>query len=115
MLSSDKNVESIAQLIEALKDYVGLQKEHLKLSTIEKVVQLVTAFTLLFVIVFLSIAILFYCSFAFVYLIAPTIGMALAFFIVAVFFFLLLILVLFNRKKWIEQPLVGFLANILLN
>ena len=31
MLSSDKNVESIAQLVESVKNYVGLQGEYLKL------------------------------------------------------------------------------------
>ena len=31
MLSSDKNVASIAELVEALKQYVGLQKEYLEL------------------------------------------------------------------------------------
>ena len=37
MLSSDKNVESIAQLIEILKHYLGLQTEYLKLDVIDKV------------------------------------------------------------------------------
>ena len=40
MLSSDKNVETIAQLIEVLKHYLGLQTEYLKLDVIDKVVRL---------------------------------------------------------------------------
>ena len=40
MLSSDKNVETIAQLIEAMKHYLGLQTEYVKLDVIEKVVRL---------------------------------------------------------------------------
>ena len=40
MLSSDKNVETIAQLVEVLKHYLGLQKEYLKLDVIDKVVSL---------------------------------------------------------------------------
>jgi hypothetical protein len=43
MLSSDKNVESIVELIGALKEHVELQKEYLELNVIEKVVKLVTA------------------------------------------------------------------------
>ena len=43
MLSSDKNVENIAQLIEVLKHYLGLQTEYVKLDAIDKVVRLVTA------------------------------------------------------------------------
>ena len=42
MLSSDKNVESIAQLIEVLKHYLGLQTEYVKLDVIDKVVRLLT-------------------------------------------------------------------------
>lgn len=40
MLSSDKNVESIAQLIEVLKHYLGIQAEYVKLDVIDKVVRL---------------------------------------------------------------------------
>ena len=36
MLSSDKNVETIAQLIEVLKHYLGLQAEYVKLDMIDK-------------------------------------------------------------------------------
>ena len=43
MLSSDKNVETIAQLIEVLKHNLVLQKEYLKLDVIDKVVTLLTA------------------------------------------------------------------------
>ena len=115
MLSSDKNVESIGQLVEALKEYVGLQKEYLELNVIEKIVKLVTALTMAIVFVLLGVAVLFYLTFALVYWIAPFIGHGLAFFLVALAFLGLLVLVCMFRKKWIEQPLVRFLANTLLN
>ncbi len=115
MLSSDKNVESLTQLIEVLKDYIGLQKDFLKLNVIEKVVRIITALALTFVFVVLGFAVLFYLSFAFIFWIAPAIGTAWAFFLTAAFFLALLILVYSFRKPWIEQPLVRFLANTLLN
>ena len=115
MLSSDKNVESIVELVEALKDHVGLQKEYLELNVIEKVVKLVTALTVAIVFVILGVAVLFYLSFALVYWMAPLTGLAMAFFLVALFFVTLLVLLCVFRKKWIEQPLVRFLANTLLN
>ena len=71
MLSSDKNVASIAELVEALKQYVGLQKEYLELNVIEKIVKLVTALTVAIVFVILGVAVLFYLTFALVYWIAP--------------------------------------------
>ena len=115
MLSSDKNVESIGQLVEALKEYVGLQKEYLELNVIEKIVKLVTALTVAIVFVILGVAVLFYLTFALVYWMAPLTGLALAFFLVALAFLGLLVLVCMFRKRWIEQPLVRFLANTLLN
>lgn len=115
MLSSDKNVESIAQLVESVKSYVGLQGEYLKLDVIEKVVRLVTALMLTIVLLILGVAVLFYLSFAFVYWLEPHLGTAWAFFLVAMLFLALLILVFINRKPWIERPLVRFLADVLLN
>lgn len=115
MLSSDKNIESIAQLVDVLKDYIGLQKEYVKLDVIDKVVRLVTGLTLAIVFVILGVAVLFYLSFALIYWMEPLTGIALAFFIVAVLFAVVLLFVFINRKSWIERPLVRFLANTLLN
>ena len=115
MLSSDKNVESLVQLIEVLKDYIGLQKDYLKFDIVGKLVRIITALTLFTIILILVIAILFYLSFAIVYWMAPTTGTALAFAIVALFFLLLLILTCTFRKRWIERPLIRFLANTLLD
>ena len=42
MFSNDKNVETIGQLIEVLKHYIGLQSEYLKLDVVDKVVRLLT-------------------------------------------------------------------------
>ena len=115
MLSSDKNVESIAQLVESVKNYVGLQGECLKFNAVEKIVRLTTALTLTIVFIILGVAILFYLSFALIYAIAPLTGTALAFFIMAVLFLILLIVVFIKRKSWIERPLVRFLSEILLS
>lgn len=115
MLSSDKNVESIVELIDALKEHVELQKEYLELNVIEKVVKLITALTIAVIFIILGVAVLFYLTYAIVYWIAPLTGLALAYFFVALFFAALLVLLCVFRKQWIERPLVRFLANTLLN
>ena len=46
MFSTDKNIETIGQLVEVLKHYIGLQNEYLRLDVIEKVVRLITALTI---------------------------------------------------------------------
>jgi len=115
MISSDKNVESIAQLVEQLKHYVGLQSEYVKLDVIEKVVKLVTAAALSFILMLLTLLILIYLSFAIAHALAHYMGFVAAFSIVAGIYLLLLILIIANRRRWIEKPLVKFLADLLLN
>ncbi len=113
MLSSDKNVESVKELIESLRQYALLQKEYVKLDFIEKVVRLVTVLSLIVVLIILGVTVLFYLTFAVVFWMAPATGIATAFFIVAALFMLLLILVFTFRKPLIERPLVRYLAQLL--
>lgn len=115
MLSSDKNVETFAQLIEVLKHYLGLQTEYVKLDVIDKVVRLLTAAALAILFFFIIIAVLMFFSFAFAYWLAPYTGTALAFFIVALIHLLLFFVVMHFRGPWIQKPLVHFLASLLLS
>ena len=114
MLSSDKNVESIAQLIEVLKHYLGLQTEYVKLDVIDKVVRLLTAAALAILFMMIIVAVLMYFSFAFAFWLSSFIGMALAFLTVAILHLLIFVLFFIYRKPWIEKPLVHFLASLLL-
>ncbi len=115
MLSSDKNVENIAQLVQLLKDYAVAQKEYVKLDIVEKIVRLSTALILAITLLLLTVAVLFYLSFAVVHWLAPLTGLALAYFLVSMTFLVLLVLVYSFRKSWIERPLVRFLAETLLS
>ena len=114
MLSSDKNVETIAQLVEVVKHYLGLQKEYLKLDIIDKIVRLLTFAALAIVFVLVLVAVMMYLSFALAFWLASYTGTALAFLVVGGIHLLLIIVIFIFRKKWIEKPLVRFLANLLL-
>ena len=61
MFSNDKNVETIGQLVEVLKHYIGLQTEYVKLDVVDKVVRLLTALTVTVVLVGLLMMPLFIC------------------------------------------------------
>ena len=115
MLSSDKNVETIAQLIGVLKHYLGLQTEYVKLDVIDKVVRLLTAAALAIIFILIIIAVLMYFSFALAFWLANFTGMSAAFFIVAALHLLIFILFIIFRKTWIQKPLVHFLAALLLS
>ena len=67
MLSNDKNIETIAQLVEELKNYVELQKDFVKLDVIDKAVRLLTAASLFVVAFLFLLAIMLYISFAAIY------------------------------------------------
>ena len=62
----------------------------------------------------LLVAVLMYLSFAIAFWLASYMGTALAFLVVGGIHLLLIIIVFIYRKKWIEKPLVRFLANLLL-
>ena len=115
MFSNDQNIETISQLVDVLKHYIGLQSEYVKLDVIEKVVRLLTAAALALVLALLVIFILLFLSVAGAHALMPSTGTVGAYAIVAGCYLLLLVLVIIKRKSWIERPLVKFLANLLLN
>jgi uncharacterized membrane protein len=114
MFSNDRNIETIGQLVEVLKHYIGLQSEYVKLNIVEKVVRLLTAATIGIIIVVLLLLTLIYLSFAAAYALEPLTGLGGAFCIIGGVYLLLLILCLIFRKRWIERPLVRFLASLLM-
>lgn len=115
MFATDKNIESIAQLIESLKKYTSLRMEHAKYNIIEKMVRIITALIITLIFAFLLVLMLIYLSFAASYAIAAIFNShVIGFLTVAAFYFFLLLLFAIKRKTWIERPLVRFLASILL-
>ncbi len=114
MFSNDKNIETIAQLVETCKHYIGLQIQYGKLSATEKIVRLATALILItFLTICFSLA-LMYISFAVVYALSVFMGLAMAFFIISLCYLLVFLILFIFRKRCIERPLVRFLANILM-
>lgn len=115
MLSSDKNVETLAQLIVELRKYIGLQKEYLKFDVIDKVVRLVSALILAIIFFVMALGIGLFMALSLTFWFADMVGMVVAFAIVAGIFLMLFIVVFAFRRPWIERPLVRFMANILLS
>lgn len=114
MFSNDKNIETISQLIEIIKHYIGLQTKYAKLDVIEKIVQLLTASAIVIVLSILLMLALIYASFAIAYALASVTGTATAFCIVAGIYLSVFILCILFKKQWIERPLVKFFASILM-
>ena len=115
MFSTDKNIETIGQLVDTIKHYIGLQNEYLRLDVIDKVVRLITALLIVAVAFIMLITILIYLSFAAAYALASAVGYPGAFCIVAAFHLILFLLFVAFRKRWVERPLVRFLASLLMD
>lgn len=114
MFSSDKNVETIGQLIETSKHYIGLQAKYAKLDVMTKLVRLLTVAIMVFFLAVLLMLALIYLSFSAAYALGSVVGNACGFLVVAAAYIIVLLLCVCFRKKWIERPLVRFLADILL-
>ena len=115
MLSNDKNVEAIAQLVESAMKYLRLQTDYLKLDVFDKFVRLLTALAL-FIVFFLIIIFAFmYCSFAVAYWLAGYVGDVAAFFIVAFFHLIVLVLFIAYSKALIQRPIIRFLTNLFMS
>lgn len=115
MFSNDQNIETIGQLVETVKHYVGLQSEYVKLDIVEKTVRILTVLTVTAILFLLLAIMLIYLSFAVAYALATLVGYVAAFAIVAGVYFVLLLLFLIFKKTWVEKPLVKFLASLLLS
>lgn len=115
MFSNDQNIETISQLVQTLKHYIGLQQEYVKLDVIEKSVRILTALVMALILSTLFLIMVIYLSFALAYALEPQIGTVAAFAIVAGVYFVLLALVVIFRHEWIEKPLVKFLTGILMS
>lgn len=116
MFSNDKNVETIAQLVEVLKHYIGLQTEFVKLDVIEKVVKLLTAIAVVTVFSIVLFIALIYLSFAAVYALEGLIGsFVLSYLVVGGFYILILFMFIVLRHRLIERPLVRFLGSLLMS
>jgi hypothetical protein len=115
MLSSDKNVETIGQMVMVLRKYLQLQGEYFKLGAIDKAVRLIAAAALAFVLFMLLSAIGILLSIAFAFWLAQWTGAALAFVIVAALYLFFIIVVVNYRQAIIVRPLVRFLTQTLMD
>ena len=65
MLSSDKNVETLTQLIEMLKHNIELRTEYAKLDATEKIVRLISVATLAVLLLMIFTAAMLFASLAY--------------------------------------------------
>lgn len=114
MFSNDQNIELIAKFIEESKQWFDLKVKYTRLSTVDKVVRVITSLILIMVLSVILILFLTFLSFALAHFIGDQLGsLPLGFLCVGLVYLLLLVLVILARHALIERPLVRFLISII--
>ncbi|MGN1245217.1 MAG: phage holin family protein [Muribaculaceae bacterium] len=99
-----------------LKKYLTLQIDYAKLTTVEKLVVLLSAIAIVAVMLILGACVLFYLSFAVVFMLSDAIGCTWgAYLIVSGIFMVLMLIVYAMRQKLILDPVSRFLTRLFLN
>lgn len=99
-----------------VKKYLTLQIDYVKLTSVEKLVVLLSAVALVAVMMILGACVLFYLSFAVVYMISDAIGSVWgAYLIVSGIFVVLALVVYALRKQLILDPVSRFLTKLFFN
>ena len=114
MINNEPKSGSVHQLISEIKEYFGLQKDLLKIESVEKLTILISSFLILMISVILGGGALFYLLFALAYLLEPLIGLIGAFCIIGCICLLILVVVILLRKRLIINPIVRFLYKLFL-
>lgn len=116
MFANDNNIDNLQQLLAELKNYAALQKDYLRLHLVEKLTILISTLILVFVLLVLGVIALLYLSFTLAYVLEPHVGgLMYSYGIITGFILVLILLIVVLRKRLIVQPMVHFLANLLLN
>lgn len=115
MLSSDKNIETLSQLIEETKRYVELRGKCWRISLVNKVSTLASALVLAVILFMLASAVVIFLSFTLASTLALWVGTVWGYALVTAFYFLVGVVIFINRRKWIEAPVVDFIASVMLS
>lgn len=116
MFSKENGINNFKDLFLEIKKYLELQKDYAQLHLIEKLTRLFSVIVLVFLLVSLAMIALFYLMFTLVYVLNAWIdSLALCFGIVTITVLGIGILIFVLRKTLIEQPIVKYLANLIIN
>ena len=99
-----------------LKKYLTLQIDYAKLTTVEKLVVLLSAIAMVAVMLILGACVRFYLSFAVVFMLSDAIGSTWGAYLIVSGIFLVLMLVVYAlRQKLILDPVSRFLTRLFLH
>lgn len=116
MFSSDRNIETLSQLIIELKRYAELRGKSLQISFVSKLTQLMAALIVGAALFLLAAIALLFVSMMAATALAPHVGgQATGYALIAALYLFLGILIYSKRRTWIESPIANFLGHLFLD
>lgn len=116
MISSDKNIETISQLIFEVKKYIEIKGKCLQIDFVSKLSKLLTGLVVVSALFLLGAIALVFVSMLAASLLEPLVGSTtLSYAIIVAFYALLGLMVYVKRQAWIEAPIVNFLGQLFLD
>lgn len=116
MISDDKTLDKLEELVKEVRRFVLLQKEYALLDLVEKLTILLSTLLLIFILVVCILLGLFYLSFTAVYALTDWLGsLAASYAIIGCFFFVLSLLLYRYRKPLILNPVIKLLYHLFIN
>ena len=122
LVAPEKGAETRTRITDAVDDFC--KKHNIKLSRkevddlvddIKEAAALLNDPIMIALAALLIMLMLIYLSFAAAYALVPHVGSVVAFLIIAAFYFCVLVVFFLFRKRWIERPVVRFLAALLMD
>lgn len=112
MNSKTDSSNGFKQLASAIKAFVELKIDYLKVVSVEKLTKLISKILISIIAVILILAVLFFLLFALAYALAPVVGFIASFAIIAGIFLLILIAVFAFRKVLFINPLLKLMVDL---
>lgn len=113
MFSSNRNIDTICQLIAELKQYVELKTDGLQIDIVSKLSKLLSALIIGAIVFMISGLALMFVSMMIAAALTTALGSAtLAYAIIVACYALLAWSIYHKRKSWIEAPITNFLAHL---
>lgn len=115
MTDSDKNIESLLQLVEEVKRYLLLQRDYVKLHLTIKLIMLLSALMMTFIFMVLGGMLVFHFSFMAVHWLAPHVGGVTEGHALIVGGLLVVSAGVYLMRRWlILRPVSRFISHLLL-
>lgn len=114
MLSSDNNIKALRALIDASKEYIGLQKSYLRLDVTEKLTRLASAAAVLLIVICGCLIAVYFLALATTEYLTPITGRAMAYVITSAGIITVTLIIYCFRKPLIERHIAKTVSKIIL-